>query len=222
MSKAVWLLTLDRNGPLAHCTWGDFVAQQVVWRDNNPTYLAENLEGTNLVPDERRRQSRRTGRGRRRLRRGRVDDWADERRSSRTGPRRRGRPLHLPTSTARALTRGRTGSATSSASSPGLTRRSGSRSSARGIRRALRARGILGVGLAVQGEPGHARVRLPGRGLPRTASRPPAVARSNVTTPAGCHLTIDLGPSHQAQQLVFGDNETAGWTTKQVEIGPCS
>ena len=47
VSQAVWLLTLD-PGPAAHCTWGDFVAQQVVWRDNNPTYLAENLEGTNL------------------------------------------------------------------------------------------------------------------------------------------------------------------------------
>ena len=43
-----------------------------------------------------------------------------------------------------------------------------------------------------------------------------------VTTPAGCRFTIDLGPSHQTQQVVFGDNETAGWTTEHVEIGACS
>jgi S-formylglutathione hydrolase FrmB len=49
ISQAVWLTTLDpASGPLAHCTWGDPVANQVVWRDNDPTYLAENLRGVEL------------------------------------------------------------------------------------------------------------------------------------------------------------------------------
>jgi S-formylglutathione hydrolase FrmB len=47
VSQAVWLATLY-PGPAAHCTWGDPVAQQVVWRDNDPTYLAENLRGVDL------------------------------------------------------------------------------------------------------------------------------------------------------------------------------
>ncbi len=32
-------------GPLTYCTWGDFIAQHVIWKDNDPTYLAENLRG---------------------------------------------------------------------------------------------------------------------------------------------------------------------------------
>jgi S-formylglutathione hydrolase FrmB len=49
ISQAVWLLTLAPGaGPPAHCTWGDPVANQVIWRDNDPTYLAENLRGVDL------------------------------------------------------------------------------------------------------------------------------------------------------------------------------
>lgn len=32
-------------GPLGYCTWGDFITQHVIWKDNDPTYLAENLQG---------------------------------------------------------------------------------------------------------------------------------------------------------------------------------
>jgi S-formylglutathione hydrolase FrmB len=35
-------------GPPGHCTWGDPATQEVVWQDNDPTYLAANLAGTRL------------------------------------------------------------------------------------------------------------------------------------------------------------------------------
>lgn len=48
-SEALWAATLaPGDGPDGHCTWGDPVTQQVIWRDNDPTYLAENLAGTPL------------------------------------------------------------------------------------------------------------------------------------------------------------------------------
>ena len=89
-SQAVWLTTLDpASGPLAHCTWGDPVANQVVWRDNDPTYLAENLRGHRAADDQRRRQPGRAGRGGRELRHRRVDDVRDDEEALR-GARRRG------------------------------------------------------------------------------------------------------------------------------------
>ena len=48
-SEALWLATLyPAYGPEGHCTWGDFIAQQVIWRDNEATYKATNLRGTAL------------------------------------------------------------------------------------------------------------------------------------------------------------------------------
>jgi diacylglycerol O-acyltransferase / trehalose O-mycolyltransferase len=48
-SEGLWLATLaPGDGPDGHCTWGDPVSQQVIWRDNDPTYLAGNLAGTPL------------------------------------------------------------------------------------------------------------------------------------------------------------------------------
>jgi hypothetical protein len=45
----IWDLTyLPGYGPPAHCTWGDPVTQELVWQDNDPTYLAPNLAGTRL------------------------------------------------------------------------------------------------------------------------------------------------------------------------------
>ena len=48
-SELLWLATLIPGfGPDGHCTWGDFSTQQVIWRDNEATYKAENLRGTAL------------------------------------------------------------------------------------------------------------------------------------------------------------------------------
>jgi len=39
-ASLIWDLSyLPGGGPPAHCTWGDPSAQEVVWRDNDPTYL---------------------------------------------------------------------------------------------------------------------------------------------------------------------------------------
>jgi S-formylglutathione hydrolase FrmB len=49
ISEALWLATLyPPFGPDGHCTWGDPFTQEVVWRDNESTYKAENLRGTDL------------------------------------------------------------------------------------------------------------------------------------------------------------------------------
>ena len=49
ISEALWMATLiPGSGPDGHCTWGDPYTQRVVWLDNNPTSLAENLQGTAL------------------------------------------------------------------------------------------------------------------------------------------------------------------------------
>jgi diacylglycerol O-acyltransferase/trehalose O-mycolyltransferase len=49
ISEALWGVTaLPGYGPDGHCTWGDPYTQHVVWLDNDPTYLAENLKGTPL------------------------------------------------------------------------------------------------------------------------------------------------------------------------------
>jgi hypothetical protein len=49
ISEALWGTSLIPGyGPEAHCTWGDFATELVNWNDNDPTYLAENLEGTAL------------------------------------------------------------------------------------------------------------------------------------------------------------------------------
>src|SRR2546423_11829863 len=48
-SELLWLATLIPGfGPEGHCTWGDFYTQQVVLRDNEATYQAENRPGTAL------------------------------------------------------------------------------------------------------------------------------------------------------------------------------
>ena len=48
-SQGVWLITLyEEYGPPAHCTWGDPEVNEVIWRDNDPTHLAENLRGVDL------------------------------------------------------------------------------------------------------------------------------------------------------------------------------
>jgi S-formylglutathione hydrolase FrmB len=48
-ASLIWDLSyLPGGGPPAHCTWGDPATQEVVWRDNDPTYLASNLAGTRL------------------------------------------------------------------------------------------------------------------------------------------------------------------------------
>jgi S-formylglutathione hydrolase FrmB len=39
---------LPGNGPPGLCTWGDPLTEDVVWRDNDPTYLASNLNGVAL------------------------------------------------------------------------------------------------------------------------------------------------------------------------------
>jgi S-formylglutathione hydrolase FrmB len=45
----IWDLTnLPGYGPPGHCTWGNRAAQEVVWQDNDPTYLASNLAGTRV------------------------------------------------------------------------------------------------------------------------------------------------------------------------------
>ena len=162
-ARRVWLITLDpANGPLAHCTWGDFVAQQVVWRDNNPTYLAENLEGTRPVPHVRRRQPGRARRGGRGLRRRRVDDLPDEP-GAEDRARRRGRAATPPTSTAPARTRGRTGSATSSASSTWLDPKIGQPVEAPAAFDVRSAREEFSAwGWTFRPRARHARVRLPG------------------------------------------------------------
>jgi S-formylglutathione hydrolase FrmB len=49
LSEALWLTTdAPGDGPDGHCTWGDPFTQRVVWEDNNPTFLAPNLQGTRL------------------------------------------------------------------------------------------------------------------------------------------------------------------------------
>ena len=49
ISEALWLSTLyPPFGPDGHCTWGDPYTQEVVWRDNEATYKAEDLRGTAL------------------------------------------------------------------------------------------------------------------------------------------------------------------------------
>lgn len=49
ISEALWNITLlPGYGPDAHCTWGDPATQRVVWRDNTATPMAENLRGTPL------------------------------------------------------------------------------------------------------------------------------------------------------------------------------
>jgi S-formylglutathione hydrolase FrmB len=49
ISEVLWGTSLIPGyGPEAHCTWGDFATELVNWNDNDPTYLAENLEGTAL------------------------------------------------------------------------------------------------------------------------------------------------------------------------------
>ncbi len=35
-------------GPLNQCLWGDFATQQVIWKDNDPTYRAESLRGVSI------------------------------------------------------------------------------------------------------------------------------------------------------------------------------
>jgi S-formylglutathione hydrolase FrmB len=48
-SELLWLATLyPPFGPEGHCTWGDAYTQEVVWRDNESTYKAQNLRGTKL------------------------------------------------------------------------------------------------------------------------------------------------------------------------------
>ncbi|SRR5712692_1213954 len=48
-ANVTWDLTyLPVYGPPGHCTWGDPASQEVTWRDNDPTYLAPNLGGTRL------------------------------------------------------------------------------------------------------------------------------------------------------------------------------
>jgi S-formylglutathione hydrolase FrmB len=49
ISEALWGITaIPGEGPDGHCTWGDPFTQHVVWLDNDPTYLAQNFEGTPL------------------------------------------------------------------------------------------------------------------------------------------------------------------------------
>jgi S-formylglutathione hydrolase FrmB len=49
VSEVLWGVTaLPGYGPPGNCTWGDFATQQVVWRDNTGTPMAENLRGTPL------------------------------------------------------------------------------------------------------------------------------------------------------------------------------
>lgn len=47
VSEVLWGSTLYYR-PVGNCTWGDPETQQVIWRDNNPTYLASNLRGVAL------------------------------------------------------------------------------------------------------------------------------------------------------------------------------
>ena len=48
-SQGVWAITLyEEYGPPAHCTWGDPHVNEVIWRDNDPTHLAENLRGVDI------------------------------------------------------------------------------------------------------------------------------------------------------------------------------
>jgi len=49
ISEVLWGLTLIPGmDPPGHCTWGDPYTNHVVWLDNDPTYLAQNLRGTAL------------------------------------------------------------------------------------------------------------------------------------------------------------------------------
>src|SRR4051794_1937982 len=47
VSEVLWASTLYYR-PVGNCSWGGFVTQQVIWKDNNPTYLATNLRGVAL------------------------------------------------------------------------------------------------------------------------------------------------------------------------------
>ena len=220
-SQAVWLVTLDpANAPLAHCTWGDFVAQQVVWRDNNPTYLAENLEGTQLYltsgdgnPGELDGEGASFD----------VVEWT-------TYQMNQGLKIALDAE-GLPYTSDFYGAGTHTWP---YWKRDLERFLAwldPKIGQPVEAPATFDVRSAREEFSAwgwHFRTHRDTRefiyldevspsGLTATGS-----GTLDVTTPAGCQLTIDLGPSHQSQQLVFGDNETAGWTTKHVEIGPCS
>lgn len=39
---------IPTQGPIHHCAFGDAVVQEAYWKDNDPTYLAENLKGIPL------------------------------------------------------------------------------------------------------------------------------------------------------------------------------
>lgn len=49
LSEGLWAATdAPGDGPDGHCTWGDPYTQKVVWENNDPTYLASNLQGARL------------------------------------------------------------------------------------------------------------------------------------------------------------------------------
>jgi diacylglycerol O-acyltransferase / trehalose O-mycolyltransferase len=49
VSEVLWGVTLiPGEGPVGYCTWGDYVTQEILWRDSDATYLAPNLKGLPL------------------------------------------------------------------------------------------------------------------------------------------------------------------------------
>ena len=241
-SQVVWLLGLDpQNRPLSHCTWGDFVAQQVVWRDNNPTYLAENLEGTHLYlasGDGNPGELDEEGAGfdavewtTYQMNQGlkialdaeqipHTDDFYGA--GTHTWPYWKrdlerflawlepkiGDPVAAP-----AAFDARTARTRLSAWGWDFAMR-------RDAREFVYLDEVSRDGLTATGSGQLDVTTAPLYAAGATCQVDGAPVQADAV--GRLRFTVDLGPSHTTQQLVFGDNETAGWRTEQVAVGGCS
>jgi S-formylglutathione hydrolase FrmB len=215
VSEALWGTTLYYR-PVGHCTWGDPYTQEVVWRDNNPTYLAANLRGVALYLA--------TGNGNG----GELDsgdtfdptEWAVGLMNTNFAAALDAAKLphtdyfygdgtHTWPYWKRDFTKflawldPQVGTATAPETFDYRSAREHfapwgwSFTTHRDSREFVYLDDVSATGFTVSGS-----------------------GTLDLVTPAGLHLTVDLGPSHAVQQTDFSSAPPDGWTTKHVTIAP--
>jgi S-formylglutathione hydrolase FrmB len=242
ISEGLWGITaLPTQGPDGHCTWGDPFTQHVIWLDNDPTYLAQNLEGTALflacgdgnpgeldgssatydpVEGEVWTMNQRFGQ---------ALDAADIAHmvefyghGTHTWPYWKRDFTHFLTWLEPQLTQPLAPPAAFSYRSarPSFSAWDWSFRPQRDVREFTYLRDVSAAGFGVTGSGAlhvtSAPVYAPNTAYTVTAGGGP---RPVVSDGAGrLHFTIDLGPSHAVQQYRFGAKATSHWVTLQVVI----
>jgi S-formylglutathione hydrolase FrmB len=244
ISEALWGLTaIPTLGPDGHCTWGDPFTQHVIWLDNDPTYLAGNLEGTALflacgdgnpgdldgpsasydvVEGEVWTMNQRFVAALDATGVAHTDEFYGH--GTHTWPYWQRDFAHFLTWLAPMLTQPPPGPAAFSYRSARATFAANDWQFRvqRDVREVLYLRDVSAGGFGVTGSGAlhvtSAPIYLAGTAYTITAGGGP---RPVTADSAGrLHFTLDLGPSHEVQQYRFGARATDGWTTLQVAIAP--